>query len=378
MLYIIPDYYPKFQCIGGSCPSTCCGGWQISIDAASLRKYRRIKGPLRSRLENEIDWEHACFRQYHGFCAFLNDENLCDLYLEGGGKKAFCKACRIFPRHAEEFAGVRELSLSLSCPVVADLILHREKPVKFLYIKKDKQEKSFKNFDFSLFAKLMHTRRLIVQILQNRQKPFSLRAAIVLALAHDLQQRVDVNALPQIDPLLKRYASAQTWDWFERRLLVLSASKDKQKQIYCRLFSILEHLDVIRQDWIPYLENAKKTLTDLNSWTTDQTSSFQEFFCDRTAEQLMVYFVFTYFCGSVYSRNPFTQMKFSFISVILIRELARAAWLQNLESMSANCVTEAAYRLTREIEHSDLNKWKMDQILANEKLFHLEKLFLLL
>lgn len=71
-------------------------------------------------------------------------------------------------------------------------------------------------------------------------------------------------------------------------------------------------------------------------------------------------------------------MKFSFISVILIRELARAAWLQNLESMFANCVTEAAYRLTREIEHSDLNKWKMDQILANEKLFHLEKLFLLL
>lgn len=50
MQYTAPHYYKKFQCIGGDCPDTCCAGWQIQIDPASLRKYRKTKGPLGSLL----------------------------------------------------------------------------------------------------------------------------------------------------------------------------------------------------------------------------------------------------------------------------------------------------------------------------------------
>ena len=52
MQYIIPHYYKKFVCIGGDCPDTCCAGWQIMIDPASLKKYRQTKGRLGSRLHN--------------------------------------------------------------------------------------------------------------------------------------------------------------------------------------------------------------------------------------------------------------------------------------------------------------------------------------
>ena len=115
MDYLFPDYYRKFHCAGGGCPLTCCGGWQSCIDPASLDRYRKTKGPLGARLQNEIDWREGCFRQYGGKCALLSEEGLCDLYSEGGGRKAFCTACRDFPRHLEEFKGVREVSLSLSC-----------------------------------------------------------------------------------------------------------------------------------------------------------------------------------------------------------------------------------------------------------------------
>lgn len=123
MQYIIPHYYKKFACIGGDCPDTCCAGWQIMIDPASLKKYRQTKGRLGSRLHNEIDWEEGAFRQYEKRCAFLNEENLCDLYIEGNGSGMFCKTCRLYPRHVEEFEGLREISLSLSCPEAANLIL---------------------------------------------------------------------------------------------------------------------------------------------------------------------------------------------------------------------------------------------------------------
>ena len=91
MQYTVPHYYKKFTCLSGDCPDTCCAGWQIQIDPVSLKKYRKTEGPLGARLHNEIDWEESCFRQYNGRCAFLNEENLCDLYTEGGGEKAFCR-----------------------------------------------------------------------------------------------------------------------------------------------------------------------------------------------------------------------------------------------------------------------------------------------
>lgn len=184
MQYIIPHYYKKFACIGGDCPDTCCAGWQIMIDPASLKKYRQTKGRLGSRLHNEIDWEEGAFRQYEKRCAFLNEENLCDLYIEGNGSGMFCKTCRLYPRHVEEFEGLREISLSLSCPEAANLILGCEEPVRFLEAENPDREETYEEFDFFLFTKLEDARTLIFQILQNREYPVRLRMAIVLALAH--------------------------------------------------------------------------------------------------------------------------------------------------------------------------------------------------
>ena len=82
MLYTIPHYYKKFQCIAGECPDTCCAGWQIVIDDRTREKYRRAEGAFGNRLHNSIDWKESCFQQYEGRCAFLNDENLCDIYQE--------------------------------------------------------------------------------------------------------------------------------------------------------------------------------------------------------------------------------------------------------------------------------------------------------
>ena len=226
MQYIIPHYYKKFVCIGGDCPDTCCAGWQIMIDPASLKKYRQIKGRLGSRLHNEIDWEEGAFRQYEKRCAFLNEENLCDLYIEGNGSGMFCKTCRLYPRHVEEFEGLREISLSLSCPEAANLILGCEEPVRFLEAENPDREETYEDFDFFLFTKLEDARTLIFQILQNREYPIRLRMAIVLALAHDLQERIDKNALFEIDGLLKRYEKERVWTWFQEKLDNLDIGKN--------------------------------------------------------------------------------------------------------------------------------------------------------
>lgn len=380
MQYTVPHYYKKFRCIAGECPDTCCAGWQIQIDPASLRKYRKIKGPLGNRLKNEINWKESCFRQYNGRCAFLNENDLCDLYLEGGGTRAFCRTCRTYPRHIEEFEGLREISLSLSCPAAADLILNCGEPVRFLHAEDEKEDEPYEDFDFFLFTKLEDARSLILRILQDRAHPFSLRAAASLALAHDLQQRIDKNALFEADSLFDRYSSPGMWTWFEARFSALELSEDhteKRNSTENALFSILDRLEVLRDDWMPYLVDARRTLKNAPALQREEERSFSDLFTEQTAEQLLVYFVFTYFCGAVYNADAYGKMKFSFAGMILIRELVRAEWLQNPD-ITRETILRTACRYAREAEHSDKNKFLMEELLADEERFGLENLFSLL
>ena len=81
MLYTIPDYYHEFTCVAGKCEDTCCAGWQIVADEASLEKYKNETGTFAERLKESVNWEEGTFKQDKDRrCAFLNQSNLCDMY----------------------------------------------------------------------------------------------------------------------------------------------------------------------------------------------------------------------------------------------------------------------------------------------------------
>ncbi len=102
MLYTIPDYYHEFSCIAGECEDTCCAGWQIVADEAALKKYKKVTGSFRKRLRKSINWKEGTFKQdKNKRCAFLNDENLCDMYT-ALGEKSLCRTCKMYPRHVED------------------------------------------------------------------------------------------------------------------------------------------------------------------------------------------------------------------------------------------------------------------------------------
>ena len=135
------------------------------IDEDSLEKYKSVQGEFGKRLHNSINWEEECFCQNDRRCAFLNDGNLCDLY-KALGPDALCDTCRLYPRHTEEFEGLRELSLSLSCPEAAKIILSCKEPVWFLEEETD-EEDDFDEFDFMMFSRLEDTRDVLFSVLQD-------------------------------------------------------------------------------------------------------------------------------------------------------------------------------------------------------------------
>jgi lysine-N-methylase len=50
MRYVYPDYYKKFQCVGGECIDTCCAGWQVDVDDNSACMYKAMPMPIGKKL----------------------------------------------------------------------------------------------------------------------------------------------------------------------------------------------------------------------------------------------------------------------------------------------------------------------------------------
>ena len=429
MKYTVPDYYREFSCIADKCPATCCAGWQIVIDEKTLKKYKNCKTAFGNRLANSIDWEEGVFHQYNGRCAFLDERNLCDIYTEAG-EDMFCKTCRLYPRHIEEFENEREISLSISCPVAAELVLGNTEKVTFVS-KETEQKEEEEDFDFFLYSALQDCRSVMLEILQNRELDISFRMAKVLALAHDVQGRIDGNRIFEIEELLERYMrqgadeklerrfscfmetrNAEETTEYSRTVKAIDSKKTEKKetnirrvkiaenktQEFCRserytgktnekaenentvtigmsgLMSLLDELEVLDPSWPMQLSNYRNALyantVDMYesvctaAWKLWKSSS--DFQPDVEQEQLMVYFLFTYFCGAVYDGDVFAKVKMAIVSTLLIREMEYAEQKMYAKPLTLFDRTRIAWRYSRELEHSDPNLNKMEELM-NER-----------
>lgn len=376
MRYTVPHYYCKFKCTAADCPDTCCAGWKIVIDKKTLKKYKNMEGPFGNRIRNSIDWEEGTFLQYDMRCAFLNEENLCDIYTEAG-KKMFCKTCRLYPRHIEEFQGEREISLSLSCIEAGKLILGCKEPVKFVSLEKDVLEREDETFDFLLYGKLSDTREAVFRILQNREMSINLRVSMVLALVHDMEIKVGKQQLFQVDDVLERYMDMSALEKFGKKLEQYISCGQERKFLIQEMCGVFEQFEVLNRSWPLYVKGLQKTLFEQSAeeYEKNRKRFLKEILGKQVwTEQLMIYFVFTYFCGAVYDGEIYTKMQLAVVSTLLIEELAMAVWKQNGFQLSFMEFVDIAHKYSRELEHSDVNLNCLEEIVKEWDCFKLEKL----
>jgi lysine-N-methylase len=374
MQITVPHYYKEFHCVAADCEDTCCAGWKIMIDEKSLKKYRRFSGSIGNRLRNSIDIGEGSFRQYDGRCAFLNEEGLCDIYSEAG-PKMLCATCRNYPRHIEEFEGLREISLSLSCIEAARIILGCEEHVSFITKERPGSEE-YPDFDFFLFSNLTLVRDAMIELLQDEGRPLGMRMGLVTALAHDFQNRVTAQKLYQTEEVIMRCKKG--------RLKPIQTSLIERYHIMKQMFQIFDRMEVLKKDFPRFIQDARRVLFDegeerykthclafssSRGYASPQKERWQQY-----GEQLMVYFIFTYFCGSVYDERPYEKVKLAVVSTLLIQELCMAFWLEHENRLEFSDVVNIAHRYSREIEHSDQNLDTMEEILRNEETYKLENI----
>lgn len=374
MYYRKPHYYEKFSCTADQCPDTCCAGWQIVIDENSLEKYSNVSGDFGIRLLNSIDWREGIFEQYGKRCSFLNSENLCDIYKELGAE-ALCDTCRLYPRHIEEFENLREFSLSLSCPVAAKMILECQEPVKFLE-EQDEQEEcedDFEDFDFLLFDCLLEVREKLFSIVQNRKIPVEKRMFCVLRTAKNLQDALDEGELFERDFISDMEL------YLQEEIKGFSGGFYETVQV---LRKDLLRLEVLREEWKANLKAAETLFKKGEIWYMDKRERYkaeikntigQEQW-DIYKEQLLMFFLYTYFCGAVYDDMIYSKGVLSVISVFWIEEITFWNWAKDERMIEEKNILETAYRYAREIEHSDENLNLLEEIFDSDKRYEPETL----
>ncbi len=369
MRYIKPDYYEDFTCVADKCPDTCCAGWQIVIDEDSLEQYGEVPGAFGKRLVNSIDWQEGCFYQYNRRCAFLNEDNLCDLYTELGAE-ALCNTCRNYPRHTEEYEGLRELSLSLSCPIAAKMILLQEKFPEFVEYEDDKEEElaeEFEDFDILMFTQLEDARTAVLKHLKETKGSLEDKMDCYLQLAKDMQDCIDRGEYFEVDAVVRAFEEGQA-----KSDICIANKKVEFEHRYMHRKQLYQHiveLERLREEWTEVLEDAEKVLYAQGQTKYDEAVKQFETFLDSELKakeryemvgvQLLVFFFYTYFCGAVYDDRIYSKTALAVESVRFIRELYLARWLEK-GTLTKEDYVELAYRYAREIEHSDINLEAME------------------
>lgn len=396
MIYTYPDYYKKFSCIADKCPDTCCGKWQIVIDDDSLEKYEDYNGAYRDELRRKVNWKEGVFRHGRsGKCAFLRDDMLCDMYIHMG-KDSLCTTCREYPRHTEEFENVREISLSLSCPEVARILMNITDKVTFV-TEEDDEDEVFDDFDYFLYSNLEDIREEILKIIQDRNTDIRDRVRRVLQIGASAQRHYDEGDLVMWDDcgeqdkpeICRKLESCPEHSNTEINNEVFS---DDEYVLLQRQFGFLRgELELLYDDWEDVLIESQELLFGGGEETfTENRRLFEAWWrsnCEVTGchlgqksdiaesvvtednviegehrmtmdiflEQIIVYFISIYLLGAVYDDNISGKVNACVGHAVELYMLLMARWLRNGRTLSMDDLIELSYRYSREIEHSDEN-----------------------
>ena len=133
-LYFQPQYVREFVCDGSKCPNNCCKrSWDIEVDAQTYEKYLRVKPESKARelaniFARDAKTGKSLLRKHP--CPLLTEQGWCSLQLEYG-EDFLSLTCMTFPRFTWNFGKFFERSLSLTCPLAAEMILFHDEPLSF-------------------------------------------------------------------------------------------------------------------------------------------------------------------------------------------------------------------------------------------------------
>ena len=349
MQYVKQDFFDQFVCSADKCPDNCCHeGWQIVVDDDTLDRFKNYEGPLKEKIIKGVDFEEGLIKfGCDGKCTMLREDGLCEMVLEMG-EESLCDTCHLYPRHVEEFDGIREWSISVSCPLVAKMTIEKEEEATFVEYSDDLPdplEDDFDDFDYILFDRLEESRPKIYKVLTDSELSIEDRIAIVIDYSERLQECLDKDSLFEMDEIIPLISITES-DKFS----VFEFAKN-----HGRVFKMLERL---RKDWDEYLGYFEDAMMLSEQEFSNRYSKYVESYGkakhDKMLENLLMSLIFTYYLGAVYDDMIKSKIMLTVFIAVMIDVITFGASLSG-KIADIELFEEVTYKLAREIEHSDEN-----------------------
>ena len=379
----VPEYFKEFKCIASECEDTCCAGWGIVIDDETYNKYQNVKGDFGDRLRSEIvhDAGENIFVLKGNNCPFLNENKLCDIYNEVG-EDALCYTCKQYPRYLEEFGSLREIGISLSCPEAARIILRDSKKAIFELSENYEEISGYNDINARLYIELMQCRKVVFDILQDRNIELNTRAAIVLSFIKEVQDKIDENEIGNIKAIRDKYIEKSFVNNFIDELAKYKGKEDtkyENMKEYFDVFKNLKHIhpndplgldDAIRYFWQSE-EDKEIYLAKHKSFNKYYEESMYKF------EHILVYFIFRYFMKAVFDYDVSAKVKTAIVSYLMIKELCIVRFTEEGDLTDADIV-DIAHMYSKDIEHLEENIEALAEIFETNDVFTVEEILVTL
>lgn len=323
MKYLELEIYNDFECIGSKCPFTCCAGWRIIIDPASYDYYMTVMGDFGQKLKKCIVIENGIRRftmTEENRCSFLNDQNLCDIYINLG-EEHLCYTCKTYPRYSFLAGDIVFSGVSISCPEVAGFFL-RHKELLLIDFKEDNQKVPNEDkINWMLFNNAIQAFTTSVGIAQDRLLSLSERLTLLTLFISQFQNYTEENRQPS--GLIALFSDSSNYERILSETGIYNRDFDAKVDFVSKLLSFfrrVERFNVLLPelfDLVCFFERDKNFSISTERWC-NAYGILDSSDARIWLEQLLVYAIYRYFMQGFAENDYYRQFM---IGAILFYEL---------------------------------------------------------
>lgn len=323
MDYIQPWFYDQFHCIAHLCNDTCCAGWEIYIDDASLANYRGDNSEFglyrQSKIVETADGATFILAE-NKRCPFLNSQNLCTMILEDGAS-SLCHICTHHPRFYKEYGHYDEQGIGLCCPEGSRLLLSAPLHFQRRHVEAETPPDPVAETIFEL-------RGLLQEILLDRELSFTDRCLEALQVARQAQSQLYGQTARQGEPLVTK------------------------ETLYQTLLTQMMALEPINEEWQTYLEAMKAQLPRLLVREGDFCHSSA---CDPNQYgDISAYILYRHFPDALWDGEIVPRLTFAVLGALFVHLCYLSAWIKQ-ETLTQEDKAVHLKNWSKQVEYSDEN-----------------------
>jgi len=366
-----PFYYDKFKCIGAQCKDSCCIGWKVYIDKKSYVNYKKVKGEFGKKLNygisrnrsNETYLHYGEMKLRDGRCKFLNDNNLCDVYINLG-EEYLCNTCKQYPRVLYKFSNIFEKTLNISCPEVARIFVESNEIFSF-NIENEELNGTEKQFiqegkhNKNLYNLLWKGRDLSIKVAQFREIDIWKRLVFIKTIGEKLQELINEsnynqleNAIEELKNTITSFKVISSLDNIEKVNTVKIAFIKVLLQRKVNIGESNKVFNEILKDFNFIFEDNEKASLILEKKENEFNIYFKEY--EYIFENYIIYSLYNNYIKALNSKDLNKNILILTLSYSTIKMLLLAKWIKNDEILIKEDIIDVLYSFSRVTEHNNI------------------------